>query len=84
MFQVETIGDAYMVVSGLPIRNGDCHAKEIANMSLVLIDASSNFKIKHLPDRKLMLRVGIHTGTFNYIRTRSYSNQLLRSFVLTT
>ncbi|XP_071824872.1 atrial natriuretic peptide receptor 1-like isoform X3 [Apostichopus japonicus] len=63
VYKVETIGDAYMVVSGLPIRNGDCHAKEIANMSLVLIDASSNFKIKHLPDRKLMLRVGIHTGS---------------------
>lgn len=59
---METIGDAYMVVSGLPIRNGDLHAREIANMSLLLIDASTNFKIRHFPDRKMMLRVGVHTG----------------------
>ncbi|KAJ8036322.1 Atrial natriuretic peptide receptor 2 [Holothuria leucospilota] len=64
VYKVETIGDAYMVVSGLPIRNGDKHAREIANMSLVLIDACSNFKIRHFPDHKLLLRVGIHTGRY--------------------
>ena len=46
-FQVETIGDAYMVVSGLPIRNEDNHAREIARMALRLRDSVSNqFEIK--------------------------------------
>ena len=61
--QVETIGDAYMCVSGLPNRNGDRHAVEIANMSLDLRDCVKRFKIRHLPERCLMIRIGLHTGS---------------------
>ena len=60
--QVETIGDAYMVVSGLPVRNGNLNAKEIARMSLALLNAVMSFKIRHRPDEQLKLRIGIHTG----------------------
>ena len=59
--QVETIGDAYMVVSGLPQRNEN-HAREIARMSLALLDSVEHFKIPHLPEKKLELRIGLHTG----------------------
>ena len=60
--QVETIGDAYMVVSGLPVRNGNNHAREIARMALRLLDAVKTFKIRHRPDDQLKLRIGLHSG----------------------
>ena len=60
--QVETIGDAYMVVSGLPVPNGDIHAREIAGMSLALLKAVGTFKIRHKQDRRLKLRAGVHSG----------------------
>lgn len=55
-------GDAYMVVSGLPVRNGDLHAREIARMALALLAKVHNFVISHRPDEKLKLRIGLHTG----------------------
>jgi class 3 adenylate cyclase len=63
VYKVETIGDAYMVVSGLPIENGDNHAGEIASMSLNLLDAIKSFVVRHRPDEKLKLRIGIHSGS---------------------
>ncbi|GJQ69920.1 hypothetical protein Trydic_g13326 [Trypoxylus dichotomus] len=62
VYKVETIGDAYMVVSGLPERNGHFHAAEIARMSLALLSQVRTFKIRHRPDEPLKLRIGIHTG----------------------
>lgn len=66
--QVETIGDAYMVVSGLPVRNGNLHGREIARMSLALLDAVRTFRIGHRPEQQLRLRIGIHSGEENRAR----------------
>ncbi|XP_038614331.1 guanylate cyclase 2G-like [Tachyglossus aculeatus] len=62
VYKVETIGDAYMVASGLPLRNGIKHVEEIATMSLHFLSAMIHFKIGHMPEEKLKLRIGLHTG----------------------
>ena len=61
VYKVETIGDAYMVVSGLPRRNCDRHAGEIASMSLLLLSSIPSIKPDHL-DAQLQIRIGINSG----------------------
>ena len=61
-YKVATIGDAYIIVSGLPERNGDRHAGEIASLALALIDLIDGFEIPHIPGTFLNMRVGLHSG----------------------
>ena len=61
-FKVETIGDAYMVVSGLPVRNGNEHVRQIARMSIRILEQVQQFTIRHQPDTPLRARIGIHSG----------------------
>uniref|UniRef100_A0AAY5EBE9 Guanylate cyclase n=1 Tax=Electrophorus electricus TaxID=8005 RepID=A0AAY5EBE9_ELEEL len=62
VYKVETIGDAYMVASGVPIRNGNRHAAEMANMSLDILSCISTFKMRHMPGVKVKIRIGLHSG----------------------
>lgn len=41
--QVETIGDAYMVVSGAPEKEGN-HAERVCDMALDMVDAITDLK----------------------------------------
>lgn len=52
----------FQVASGLPKRNGDKHAQEIAFMSLDLLAGVSTFPIPHRPTEKIKMRVGVNTG----------------------
>ena len=62
VYKVETINDSYMVASGLPERNGDRHASEIANLCLELLYITPGILISHDPSLRLKIRIGIHTG----------------------
>ncbi len=58
--KIKTIGDAYMVVGGLPTPRPD-HAAAIANMALDMLQAISEFQ--HDNSQPFCLRIGINTGT---------------------
>ena len=62
VYKVETIGDAYMVASGVPVSNGSQHAVEVSRMSLDLLAKIVTFEIKHKPGFRLKLRMGMHSG----------------------
>ena len=51
-----------MVVSGLPLQNGNRHAGEISTMALELLSHCGNFVIKHMPEVPLRVRIGLHSG----------------------
>jgi PAS domain S-box-containing protein len=58
--KIKTIGDAYMVVGGLPTPKSD-HAEAIAHMALAMQTAIRNFSTQRGDD--LQLRIGINTGS---------------------
>ncbi len=62
VYKVATIGDAYLMASGVPIRNGNNHAAEICGMALVLLEVIHKFAIPHIEDEYLRMRLGIHSG----------------------
>ncbi|KAJ8317534.1 hypothetical protein KUTeg_005438 [Tegillarca granosa] len=62
VYKVETIGDAYMVVSGVPVTNGNKHGKEIACMSIEIRDLVDGSMITHFPNEVTKLRIGLNSG----------------------
>ena len=58
--QVETIGDAYMVVSGAPEKELN-HAEKVCDMALDMVEAITDLKDPSTGSH-LQIRVGIHSG----------------------
>ncbi|XP_060577401.1 uncharacterized protein LOC132734626 [Ruditapes philippinarum] len=63
VYKVETIGDAYLVVSGVPNPNGKLHASEIASLSLDILEHVNRMEIPHIPGTYVRLRIGCHSGS---------------------
>jgi adenylate cyclase len=57
--KIKTIGDAYMIVGGLPQPRTD-HAIAIASMSLDMVDAIAQFNLD--TGESLQIRIGINSG----------------------
>uniref|UniRef100_A0A8C2MRI1 Guanylate cyclase n=1 Tax=Cricetulus griseus TaxID=10029 RepID=A0A8C2MRI1_CRIGR len=62
VYKVETIGDAYVVASGLPMRNGNRHAVDISKMALDILSFMGTFELEHLPGLPVWIRIGVHSG----------------------
>ena len=62
VYKVETINDSYMVASGLPERNGDRHAVEVAHLCIDLMSITPGILVPHDFTLRLKIRIGIHTG----------------------
>ncbi|CAB3396880.1 unnamed protein product [Caenorhabditis bovis] len=63
VYKVETIGDGYLCVSGLPHRNGNEHGRHIARLALGFMSSLDFFRIPHLPGERINLRIGINCGS---------------------
>ena len=57
--KIKTIGDAYMVASGLPIPRTD-HVEAVAEMALDMQQAIAKFNLEH--NCQLSIRIGINSG----------------------
>ncbi|XP_060767525.1 guanylate cyclase soluble subunit beta-2 [Neoarius graeffei] len=60
VYKVETIGDAYMVVGGVPIPK-DTHAERVANFALGMRLAAREVN-NPITGQPIQIRVGLHTG----------------------
>ena len=75
VYNVLTMSDEFMVVSGMPqtignftqsslgseiVASGDQHVVEIASLALDLLASSVVFQIPHRPSAKLNIRMSIH------------------------
>lgn len=73
--KIKTIGDAYMVVGGIPIERRD-HAEAIANMALEMQEAIE--QLNHQSQEQFKIRIGINTGPVvaGVIGTKKFSYDL--------
>ncbi|KAI6210533.1 Guanylate cyclase [Aphelenchoides besseyi] len=62
-YKVETIGDAYMVASGVPEKMKADHVREIASTALKQREFLFDYEIPHRPGQRLHCRWGFNSGS---------------------
>lgn len=62
------------LLTGVPKRNGNRHAIEIADLSLEMMTAANNFRVFFDRDITIKLRVGINTGESRWNRLKSITS----------
>ncbi|VDK45518.1 unnamed protein product [Anisakis simplex] len=62
-YKVETISDAYMIVSGVPKENGNAHIRNIADIALKMNAFMSTFNLSYHNDGTPAIRIGFHSGS---------------------
>lgn len=91
LLQVETIGDAYMVVGGLPIRC-DNHAERVCNQALDMIKYSQRVKnplngrcinvgSKYFYISNVTSKYGMHCYNYSQIRVGVHSGSVVAGVV---
>ena len=62
--KIEQTNDVYCVIGGVPDKNST-HASDVANYVIQLMYNVKKFKMVELPDVKIQIRCGVHTGYLN-------------------
>ncbi|CAD6194485.1 unnamed protein product [Caenorhabditis auriculariae] len=61
-FKVENVGDAYLIGSGIPHIGELKHLREVGRVALKLRKFMETFVVRHRPEMKLQLKLGISSG----------------------
>ncbi|KAI0236617.1 Atrial natriuretic peptide receptor 1 [Lamellibrachia satsuma] len=62
IYQIDAMGDAYVLASGPSHNNALWQAQQIAAYALSVMRKLKDYRIPHKPDKPLRLRIGIHAG----------------------
>ncbi|GMT29622.1 hypothetical protein PFISCL1PPCAC_20919, partial [Pristionchus fissidentatus] len=62
-FKVENVGDAYLIVAGIPEMEDNCDICEVCQIAIQFQKfVHDHYVIPHRPEHKLKIKVGIHSG----------------------
>ncbi|XP_062568372.1 uncharacterized protein LOC134230557 [Saccostrea cucullata] len=78
VLKIETMGDSYMVASGVPDRIGKAHASKICSFALAIHNVMKGFCVpKTFKSREsIQIRVGIHSGMIFIVKYNLLAHSL--------